>query len=513
MTGSPPPPRPSEPATSSANVAIRGHSVPRVWTQPARELTPDTSYGWDVIRFAAEVLGLDLDEWQRWLLVHALELTPDGRHRFRRVVVIVARQNGKTVVLLILLAYWLFVDVVAISLLISAKLEYAIHALGLLQKLCEAAAALDADRPRGWRRRSNGQVRLTACVDQADAEVWTAAANGNAGRSLTAHRVGMDELRTQRTYDTWDAASNSMSAVADAQLWAFSNAGTEDSIVLNDLRSAAVEGTDPELGLFEWSAAPNAATDDPAALAAANPNAGGRIRAGALLVEARAAIAAGGAKLAGFRTEKLCITIPTLNPAIDPAGWADCRWDGDLARLRDRLALLFDVAPDGQHATLLAAATLPDGRTAVEAVHAWAGVGAPDRMRRELPALVRRVRPRVLGWLPDGPAAEFAADMAQRPGWPPRGVLLEAVRGEVPAACMAFASLVAARRILQPGDPLLDAQSAAAEKLPIGDRWVFSRRGKGHVDAIYAAAGAVQLARQLPPPKGRPRVVIVNPEE
>jgi phage terminase large subunit-like protein len=49
-----------------------------------------------VIEFARLFLGLELRPWQKWLLIHALELTPDGRYRFRKVVIIVGRQNGKT---------------------------------------------------------------------------------------------------------------------------------------------------------------------------------------------------------------------------------------------------------------------------------------------------------------------------------------------------------------------------------------------------------------------------------
>jgi hypothetical protein len=39
---------------------------------------------------------------------------------------------------------------------------------------------------------------------------------------------------------------------------------------------------------------------------------------------------------------------------------------------------------------------------------------------------------------------------------------------------------------------------------------VFSRKGEGHVDAAYAAAGAVHLARTLPAPVGKPRLVVAN---
>ena len=73
-----------------------GSITPRLWTRPLRELTPQTSYGYAVIYFAAVVLGRPLDPWQQWLVIHLGELLPDGLPRFRKVLVVVARQNGKT---------------------------------------------------------------------------------------------------------------------------------------------------------------------------------------------------------------------------------------------------------------------------------------------------------------------------------------------------------------------------------------------------------------------------------
>jgi hypothetical protein len=74
---------------------------------------------------------------------------------------------------------------------------------------------------------------------------------------------------------------------------------------------------------------------------------------------------------------------------------------------------------------------------------------------------------------------------------------------------MALADLVASRRILHPGDPLLDAHVSGASRYRQGDRWVFARRGGvGHVDAAYATAAAVHAVRTLPPPKPRPMVLV-----
>lgn len=89
-----------------------GREEPRLCTPPLRELTPDTTLGFDVIRFATETLGMSLRPWQRWLLIHALEVVGDfggdWHLRFSTVLTLVARQNGKTAVIGVVTLYWLY---------------------------------------------------------------------------------------------------------------------------------------------------------------------------------------------------------------------------------------------------------------------------------------------------------------------------------------------------------------------------------------------------------------------
>ena len=55
---------------------LLGHEAPRIYTPPLRELTPDTSLGFEMCDFA-EALGFRLVPWERWLLVHAFEIIGD----------------------------------------------------------------------------------------------------------------------------------------------------------------------------------------------------------------------------------------------------------------------------------------------------------------------------------------------------------------------------------------------------------------------------------------------------
>ena len=195
-----------------------------------------------------------------------------------------------------------------------------------------------------------------------------------------------------------------------------------------------------------------------------------------------------------------------------PAGGAAGALPGPLERARGRIAACVDVAPGGAHASLAAAAQLEDGRIRVEVVAAWEGPTALQDLARDLPDWVRKIRPKMLGWFPKGPAAAVDALLRdrtkatrQRLAWPPRGVKVDEIEGLTAAVVMGFAEQVSAGRIVHSRQALLDAHVEASEKLWTGDRWVLTRRGSGNVDAAYAAAGATHLARTMPRPRGGTR--------
>src|SRR5260370_30277627 len=96
----------------STAAAVLGRTEPRLFTPPLRELVPGDEYGngrttdgYAVIDFARDLLHMRLFPWQEWFLIHALELTEDGLPRFRICVLEVARQNGKSM-LEVVLALW-----------------------------------------------------------------------------------------------------------------------------------------------------------------------------------------------------------------------------------------------------------------------------------------------------------------------------------------------------------------------------------------------------------------------
>jgi hypothetical protein len=513
---------------SAASGTVLGSTLPRIATPPlvtgppggcecGCALTPATSYGYGVIKFARSVVGVPLDPWEAYAAIHLGELLSDGRPRFRTLLILVARQNGKTTLAKILVLYWLFVEMVGSVLNTSTDRSYAKK---FWHQVCAMAEGNEWLAPRVASVRLTISEEMLTTTDRATlvpgdpVQHTFAANNGRAGRSMTLARWLCDELREHTNRDAWDAATNAQNAVSHAQTICITNQGGDSAVVLDSLHKSALrfietgEG-DPRVGLLEWSSPDGADPTDIHALAAANPNMGrpGRVDTDALLGAAMTAKAAGGEELAGFRTEVMCQRVRQLDPAIDPDAWLAGLEVGNLDGVRSRVALLFDVAPDERHATLTAAAVLSDGRVRLEPIAGWDDMRV---MRRELAGKVAKIKPQAFGWFPKGPAVAFAALLRKRPGWPPAGVVVEEIKADAPAVCMGLAEQVRAGLVVHSGDPLQDAHVAGAEKLYMpGGLWVFSRKG-GHCDAAYAAAGAVHLARTLPPPVGRPRLLVAE---
>lgn len=514
-----PTPAPAAPA------AVLGRTVPRLFTPPLVSGPPgpcgcgcaldaSTSDGFDASDFATIVLGQPLDAWQRWLAIHAMELLPDGRPRFRRVLVLVGRQNGKTYLCTLLAAFWMTVLDPCFVLGTSTKTSVAKEPWARTIDVIKASELGGLIPTRGGIRRAAGEEELSLSNGS---RYKVSAANEDGGRGLPLDRVVCDEGRSHHDYSAYGAAYYAMRARPHAQFWMISSMGDDRSIVLNDLREAGEmfiehgEG-DARLGLFEWSPPQNADPLDPETAAHANPNLGRRFDVEEFLAEARVAVRKGGAVLNDFKTEALNIHVGSMDPAIDPQAWQDSTLEGDLGALRAGVCMVVDAVPDGTHVTLLAGALMPDGRIRIEPVTRWEGPGAITQAERELPGLLARARPRKFGWLPGGPGAALAATLKERKGrtsWPPRGVMVEEIGGEVTSACMSFAEAVRGGLVVHAEDPLLDTQVLAAGKIyRPNDTWRFARRGETGVDAVYAAAGVVLLARTLPTPVGTVRVLL-----
>lgn len=513
-------PRHSPDSSQPAEIPLLGSILPRQWTRPLRPLTPASSYGYKVIWFADTVLGMPLDPWQQWAVIHGGELLEDGRPRFRQLLILVARQNGKTHLLIVLTLFWMFVEKWPTVFGTSTTLEQAAEPWEAACQIAQDTPALAAQLPRNAVRKANGQQKLTT-VHRTRYLIGAVSPRG--GRGKTIHRIVGDELREHKSWAGYNASKYAMQAVPEGQAIFITNAGTDESVVLNALHAEALAGVNPFIGVFEWSAVPGSHPMDPRAWVAANPSLGRRLHPDVIRADAMRVSRPGcdPEDLAGFRTEVLCERVQSSNGAIDMIAWSDLCEPGPLTAgdVTGRLVACLDIAPDGQHATLVAAALLADGRVRVEAVGAWDDAAAAIAGVRDW---VLAARPWMLGWFPGGPAAAHDTELRDRRkvgtrGWPPRGVQVTEIKSDAAAVCMGLAQLVRSRGIVHSdfgegsGQDLITAHLGNSERRARGSDggWVFDRRAgaAGHVDGAYAVAGAAHLARIAPARRARTRAV------
>jgi hypothetical protein len=359
---------------------LHGFEEPRIWTKPLRPLTAETSLGFECIDFSENVLEIALAPWERWLFIHLLELLPNGNLRFRTALVLVARQNGKSMMSVILALFFMYVLGKRLVLGTAQALDVAEDIWEEAVALIESIPELDEQK----RKVVEGNGKKTVILKTGE-RYRVKAANRRAARGLSGNLVLVDDLREHQTWDAWGALTKTTMARSSSLVLALSNAGDASSIVLRWLRALAHEALgDPDgivaaadpasllpgpeildehgnpyeiddeeedgdsLAIFEWSAPPGLDKWDRLGWAQANPSCGyteldERAIAGACRTDPEWL----------FRTEVLCQWPDggMVGP-IDSAGWS-ASTDPDSKRAKGaRVKACIDVSADGTMTTI-----------------------------------------------------------------------------------------------------------------------------------------------------------------
>lgn len=473
-----------------------GSQSPRICTRSLGELTEETSPQGFACLAWMRAHGFDPLPWQETLTKAIFERHPErpDRYRFRTCVVILPRQNGKSEWASAVLGFRLATGDAELA--VNAA-QNRVVAHEMLLRGARLLGVTMREGPNGRRYAASGNER----IELSNGARWLVETmNSEAGRGYAVDALWMDELRHAHSEAQGFAALEpTTSARPRGMLLVTSNAGTKDSAVLNGLiergRTAA---QDPEysgsLGLWEWSGQSHVALDDRSAWVQANPSLGYSLDPEVLENALRTS------SPNTFRTERLSILVATVESAIDSAAWAECAdATGTLDFARGRLALAVDTSPDG-HTSMCAAGMGTGGTVRVELVAAWA---SPAEARTQLATLIDKIKPRKVAYFSTSPTTALAQDIRAAAG--DRVVKLS----DPSAVCAEFGSLVLGRnQLTHGGQSLLDSHIEGASKLQRGQGWVFARRAHdAPVDAAYAAAAAVNVARTLPAP-GTGRLVV-----
>lgn len=481
--------------------ALKGHTTPRLFTPPLRELTPETSLGYECCEFLEDVLGWTLRPWQRWLYIHALELLEDGGYRFDTLLILIARQNGKTQWLIGLALWRLYCDMAALVISSAQDLDKAEETLdeayGYISE-CDELAPECVQYVQ-----TNGKRRIVLSGRRR----WKAqTASRKGGRSLSADLAVLDELREHQSWAAWSAIAPTTSAVARSMVVAASNAGDNTSIVLRSLRDKAKkkieldQTADTRVGMFEWSAPEGVPYMDPQYWPYANPSLGY-----GLTLEKLAGFAESMPE-AEFRTEHMCQWVDTIIPGVFPEGsWDLCR-DPDSRRADGaRLHVSVDVSWNRAWAHIVIAAERSDGAVHVELVASRAGTDwvcdwFRDRLDR-MPEVVVQAR--------GAPASSLIPALREVKAEGADGVIrkLEVIEwggADLASASGQFYDAVMNRRIRHRGQPRLSTAAELARSKQSGDAWIFERKNSaGDPSPVVAGVAAVWRALQPVEDEGR----------
>ena len=242
-------------------VSPKGRAKPRI--------SPPTPAKSDLAAFreTAVGVGIVLMSWQVSAARYLEATGRDGRHLFREVAIVAARQNGKNEILVPLIVKRLRAGkrIMHTAQDRSVPRDIFYRVADIMWEQDNALFPLRNDR-QTKPRYANGQeeIRLS------NGGVYSIVAPTRGGaRGPSRDLVIIDELRE---FDSWDfiaAAKPTTIASTDPQILYLSNAGDEQSVVLNALRDRADK--DPGLAYLEWSATPSLPADDVKGWAEANP--------------------------------------------------------------------------------------------------------------------------------------------------------------------------------------------------------------------------------------------------
>lgn len=422
----------------------------------------------------ASVLGVMLFLWQRLAADVALEIDPLTRAlRYRTVGISVARQNGKTLLVIVRVA----MELIRPRRTVVYTAQDRNYARRQWEKHCDWLVSIPAfAREVRTYHKGNGHETLTM---RNGSEYIIVTPNDDAGRSLTIDLAVIDEAYAQRSMALVGALTPTMITRPSAQLWVLSNAGTFTSALFRhytEVGRSSIGDDRAKLCWLEWAADTSADLLDVDAWADANPALG--LPGGPLFDALEGKLLDVGEDT--FRREHLNQWLDLgAFAGIDAIAWAACY---DPSPPPADVVLALDITPERDYGALVAAGSLDGARTALEVVEHTGDL--QHLVARSIEVADRHGSPVVIDrGSPAGaciPALERADVQVNTLPLP-----------ELARACGEFHDAVVAGQVSHQGDPRLTDAVLGASKRRVGDGWVWNRRSGVDITPL----GAATLAR------------------
>jgi hypothetical protein len=464
---------------------LGGVQTPRIHSK----LNDLPSKGQEMIDFATE-LGINLMEWQRYVCIHGHKVREDGRWAHSELGLIMARQQGKSTLMMLRILTGMFVWGEGLQLASAHRLTTSLETFRQIIGLIETHPKLEKEVKKIRWQHGAEEIELFG-----NRRFVVKAAN-NAARGLSKpETIHLDELREYKDEDAWSSMRYSMMAAKNPQVWIYSSAGDQHSVILNKLRERALASatTNDPIGWFEWSAEPDAPILLPSgemnwsAFAQANPSLGITIHPDNL----RAVI---NDPPDIVRTEVLAQWVDTINSAIDAQKWAMCQIDAIPLDPEQPTWLGLDLSPDRKFGALVAAQRLSGERFYIQLLHTWSN----DYSLNDL-AVANDIAPYVRKYNTQTVAYSKRTSQAVASRLSSAGIQVTDMDGAIYAeSCDRWLGAINSHRLQHSGQEELTQQTLSAAKLPFGDgSWIIGRRAsRVAVCASVASALVTYFATQ-----------------
>jgi phage terminase large subunit-like protein len=466
---------------------LGGVQTPRIHSK----LNDLPSKGQDMIDLATE-LGINLMEWQRFVCIHGHKVREDGRWAHSELGLIMARQQGKSTLMMLRILTGMFVWGEGLQLASAHRLTTSLETFRQIVSLIEMNPKLEKEVKKIRWQHGAEEIELFG-----NRRFVVKAAN-NAARGLSKpETIHLDELREYKDEDAWSSMRYSMMAAKNPQVWIYSSAGDQHSIILNKLRERALSasaGSDDPIGWFEWSAEPDAPITLPSgeinwsAFAQANPSLGITIHPDNLkaVINDPPDI---------VRTEVLAQWVDTINSAIDAQKWELCKTDPIPLDPDKPTWFGLDLSPDRKFGALTATQKLPGEKFNLVLLHTWSN----DYSINDL-AVANDIAPYVRKYNVQTVAYSKRTAQAIASRLVPAGIPITDMDGAIYAeSCDRWLGAINSHRLQHGGQEELTQQTLSAAKLPFGDgSWIIGRRAsRVAVCAAVASALSSYFATQV----------------
>jgi phage terminase large subunit-like protein len=429
-------------------------------------------------------------EWQRFVCIHGHKIRADGRWAHSELGLIMARQQGKSTLMMLRILTGMFVWGEGLQLASAHRLTTSLETFRQIVSLIETNPKLEKEVKKIRWQHGAEEIELFG-----NRRFVVKAAN-NAARGLSKpETIHLDELREYKDEDAWSSMRYSMMAAKNPQVWIYSSAGDQHSVILNKLRERALASatTNDPIGWFEWSAEPDAPILLPSgemnwsAFAQANPSLGITIHPDNLkaVINDPPDI---------VRTEVLAQWVDTINSAIDAQKWAMCQIDAIPLDPEQPTWLGLDLSPDRKFGALVAAQRLSGERFYIQLLHTWSN----DYSLNDL-AVANDIAPYVRKYNTQTVAYSKRTSQAVASRLASAGIQTTDMDGGIYAeSCDRWLGAINSHRLQHSGQEELTQQTLSAAKLPFGDgSWIIGRRAsRVAVCASVASALVTYFATQ-----------------